>query len=216
MIRPAWQRLVAAGLWLGLATGASASETPAVVYNGGLLSIRCANAPLAGVLEQVKAATGMELIFEGTPAATRLTADIPSQPVSLALPRLLEGTGVNYLLVADQADPRRVAKMYVGSTAAASGATPSSPLADRRAARSSRPAPAVNEPMALPVPEVPAEEPAGDDEEVSTNVPTSPDVEPVAPTGPDVHPMRDPFGRPIPRNNPGGADGGRRGEKRDQ
>ena len=142
-----------------------------------------------------------------------MTADIPAQPVSLALPRLLEGTGVNYLLVADHADPRRVAKMYVGSTASGSVAAAASSPADRRAARTARPAPPMEEPVALPVPEPPAEEAAGEDEDeyVPTTTPTMPEPE----TRPD-QPIRDPFGRVIPRNNAGAQGGGRRGAQRDQ
>lgn len=214
----AWRRVVPAGLMLGLLAGPSAAEAPQVAYNAGLLSIRCANAPLATVLEQVKTATGMELIFEGTPGSTRLTADIPAQPVSLALPRLLEGTGVNYLLVADHADPRRVAKMYIGSTATAGTSSGTPSPADRRAARTAPPVAPIQEPTTvLPLPEPPAEQGGDDDDEVSTDVPTTVEAEPAPVPGGEFHPIRDPFGRAIPRNNPGGGPGGgRRGGKSDQ
>jgi len=95
---------------------------PAVEFNDGLLSIRCADAPLGGLLEQIKAATGMTLILEGVAADTRLTADVQAQPASLALQRLLEGTGVDYALVMERSDPRRVATLYVGDRKAAAAA----------------------------------------------------------------------------------------------
>jgi hypothetical protein len=209
MTRTARAASLLAGLALGLAARAHAGGAPQVVYKDGLLSIQCADAPLAGVLDQVKAATGMELIYEGAPASMRLTAAIAAQPASLVLPRLLEGTGVNYLLVADRADPRRVATMYVGD--AKSGTSPGSPaVAPRPPGRPPKasPAPFV-EPEPMPIPEAPVNaEPADDDDK-----PTTPEPEVVAPAAPQTpegfHPIADPFGRPIPANNRGGG-GGRR------
>jgi hypothetical protein len=191
-----------AGLLVGLAATGVAADPPTVVYKDGLLSIQCADAPLTAVLEKVKAATGMELIWEGSAGNTRLTAQIAAQPVSLALPRLLEGTGINYLLLADRADPRRVATLYVGeATAAAPGTT-----AARTSPRLPRPAPPRDEPE--PMPELQAAElPELEDDEPPPPSPaeTAPEAAPpvVAPGAPPAaqpgfHPVVDPFGRAIP------------------
>jgi hypothetical protein len=203
MTLPAGSRVLAGLLW-ATATLAAAGETPAVVYEDGLLAIRCADAPLGHLLDQVKAVTGMDLIFEGAAPTARLTAHLEAQPMSLALPRLLEGTGVDYLLVADGADPRRVATLYVGGVKAGvpAAATPAS-AASRRAARP-RGAPPMAEPEALPIPEAPPEpEPSSDDDEVDTTAEVEPPpgagaIPGLAPGAAGGQPMLDPFGRAIP------------------
>jgi len=125
---------------------------PAVEFNDGLLTIRCADAPLGGLLDQVKAATGMTLILEGSAPGLRLTAQVEALPVSMAIPRLLEGTGIDYALVTDRRDPRRVATLYVGAGKGA--ATPGATTGP--AVSPSLPAPAADP---APVAEAPAEEP---------------------------------------------------------
>ena len=196
---------------------ASAGEMPAVVYEDGLLAIRCADAPLGGILEQVKAATGMDLILEGAPPTARLTAHLEAQPVSQALPRLLEGTGVDYLLVADRADPRRVATLYVGGAKTGAPAGPGAPVpaAARRAARA-RPAPPMVEPEPLPIPDAPPEPevPADEDEEKDATVEAEPPPAPdpgAAPGAAGTQSILDPFGRAIPMRGAGPGRGARRG-----
>jgi hypothetical protein len=124
------------------------ADPPAVEFNDGLLTIRCADAPLDGLLDQVKDATGITLILEGSAAGTRLTARVESLPVSMAIPRLLEGTGIDYALVADRRDPRRVATLYVGAgkSAATPGAARGPAVSPSARAGAAEPAPAVEAP----------------------------------------------------------------------
>jgi hypothetical protein len=119
---PGRRRLSLVLCFAALAARAHAGDQPEIGYQDGLLTIRCADAPRGGVLDRIKAATGMTLILEGVAAGTRLTADVPAQPASLALQRLLEGTGVDYALVMERSDPRRVATLYVGDRKAAAAA----------------------------------------------------------------------------------------------
>ena len=202
-----------AGVFCAGAALPAAGETPAVVYEDGLLAIRCVDAPLGDILEQVKTATGMDLILEGAPPTARLTADLEAQPVSLALPRLLEGMGIDYLLVADRADPRRVATLYLGGAktgapavpaAASSSSSAAASAAERRAARMRAAMPLV-EPEALPIPEAPPEPEvaADEDEEVDTTAEVEPPPDPV-PGAPGASAILDPFGRAIPMR--GGTD----------
>jgi hypothetical protein len=116
-----------AGL-LGGAVAARAGEPVDVTYAGGLLTIRCAEAQLADVLEQVGSATGMALILDDAVKDTPLTADIEAQPVHVALERLLEGQGVSYAMSLSP-DGEKVAQMYVGTEAGAKSST--SPTAGR-------------------------------------------------------------------------------------
>jgi len=141
---------------------------PAVEFNDGLLTIRCADAPLGGLLEQIKAATGMTLILEGSAAGLRLTAQVEALPVSTAIPRLLEGTGIDYALVADGRDPRRVATLYVGAgkgaptpgAARGPAVSPSVPAAAAEPAPVAE-APAIEEPPAVEESGLPPEQDDG-------------------------------------------------------
>jgi hypothetical protein len=199
------RRPALACLFLGVAALASGDQAT-VEYTGGLLSVRCADTPLAQVLDQIKAATGMALIVEGPTGPTRLTAEVSAQPMSLALPRLFEGTGVDYLLVADRADPRRIATLYVGDRKVGAAASVAGSVAPRPLAR---PRAVEPEPMAIPEAlsevESPAEE--GKDDEISTDVehvktPAGVAPPPVAAPAPGFHPVLYPFGRPIPVQTP--------------
>ena len=201
-----------AGLFTAWAALASADQA-AVVYKDGLLTVRCADSPLSQVLEQIKAVTGMALIVEGSAGATRLTGEVSAQPATLALPRLLEGTGVDYLLMADRADPGRVATLYVGNgkTAAAGAAGVVAAPAERRPTsrplRPRRTAEPDDEPD-FPQPDLqppPVLNDEDEDAEVSTDVPNGmvPAAVPPPPVGtPGFHPVLDPFGRPMPVQPP--------------
>ena len=102
-----------AGLLAG-PVSARAGEPVDLTYAGGLLTIRCADAELADVLEQVGSATGMALVLDDAVKHTLLTADIQAQPVHVALERLLEGQGVAYAMSLSP-DGQNVAQMYVGT-----------------------------------------------------------------------------------------------------
>jgi len=95
-----------------LPTAASAQTT--VSYESGLLTIRCSDAPLSQVFEQIRASTGLQLILEDAVKSRRLTADIEKQPFALAIERLLEGSGVNYAMSFDLQDWQKVAKIFIG------------------------------------------------------------------------------------------------------
>ena len=90
------------------------SQSTSVSYRGGLITIRCSNATLEQVFEQIKSETGLELFLEDPVKSKRLTADIVAQPVNQALERLLAGAGVNYAMLYDSEDWQRVDKIFVG------------------------------------------------------------------------------------------------------
>jgi hypothetical protein len=114
-LRPA---LIACFPLLAGAAAARAGEPVDLTYAGGLLTIRCVEAQLADVLEQVGSATGMALVLDDAVKDTPLTADIEAQPVHLALERLLEGQGVSYAMSLSP-DGKKVAQMYVGTESGA-------------------------------------------------------------------------------------------------
>lgn len=98
------------------AAGVAAGDALDITYAGGLLTIRCAQAELSDVLEQIGTATGMALVLDDAVKRTVVTADVEAQPVQVALERLLEGRGVSYAMSLSP-DGQKVAKMFVGSGA---------------------------------------------------------------------------------------------------
>lgn len=85
-----------------------------VSFEDDLLTVRCVEAPLTQVFEQIKSATGMELILEDEVKTKRLTADIVDQPTHSAIERLLEGAGVNYAMSFDIQNWQRVSMIFIG------------------------------------------------------------------------------------------------------
>jgi hypothetical protein len=92
----------------------STAQPVDVTYLNGLVSIRCKDAALSSVFEQIEAATGIELTLEDEVKSKRLTANLEGIPVALAVSRLLEGVGVNYIVMMDPGDWDRVDKIFVG------------------------------------------------------------------------------------------------------
>ena len=99
---------------LAFTTPNAHSQSTSVFYHGGLITIRCSDATLEQVFEQIKSETGLELFLEDPVKSKRLTADIEAQPVNQALERLLVGAGVNYAMMFDREDWQRVDKIFVG------------------------------------------------------------------------------------------------------
>ena len=130
------------------------SQSTSVSYQGGLITIRCSDATLEQVFEQIRSETGLELFLEDPVKSKRLTADIEAQPVNQALERLLAGVGVNYAMLYDREDWQRVDKIFIGE---GGGVVASNqPAPNRRNTRRAR---------RRPVPVEPAEEDFEDDPE---------------------------------------------------
>jgi hypothetical protein len=124
-------------VFLAIATGSAHAQSISISYHGSLLTIRCENASLGQVFEQIRSETGMELFLEDAVKNRRITADIDSQPLNLAVERLLAGVGVNYAMMYDPEDWQQVAKLFVGE-----GGGPlasSQPAATGRAVRRAEP-----------------------------------------------------------------------------
>jgi len=115
------------------------SQSTSVSYHGGLITIRCSNATLEQVFEQIKSETGLELFLEDPVKSKRLTADIEAQPVNQALERLLAGAGVNYAMMFDREDWQRVDKIFIGEGGGAvASSQPGQNPQNRRSARTPR------------------------------------------------------------------------------
>ncbi len=136
--------MVAMAILAPFAAPSAHSQSTSVSYNGGLITIRCSDATLEQVFEQIKSETGLELFLEDPVKSKRLTADIEAQPVNQALERLLAGAGVNYAMMFDREDWQRVDKIFIGE---GGGAVASSqPAPNRRNTRRARRRPQPVEP----------------------------------------------------------------------
>jgi len=149
MSKEASKWIVAICLMVPAAAYGSGQEE--VSFENDLLTVRCVQAPLDQVFEQIKAATGMELILEDEVKTKRLTADIEALPAHSAIERLLEGVGVNYAMSFDIQNWQRVSMIFIGA-GGGGPATPSQPAAARRRPTTRRRSP----------PTTPADEPEED------------------------------------------------------
>jgi len=91
------------------------AQTVDVTYQNGLVSIQCAEAALSSVFERIEQAAGIELMLDDEVKSKRLSANLTGLPVSMAVSRLLEGAGVNYIVMMDPYDWGRVDKIFVGA-----------------------------------------------------------------------------------------------------
>jgi type II secretory pathway component GspD/PulD (secretin) len=121
---------VVIGSWLAIAAGQASVGTLAEVrLASGRVHIQAAAAPVADVLDRFSRATGMKVLYEGTPPGDRVTVAIDAGSETEALSRLFEGLGLTYALKLS-ADGRRVETLFVTNAPArreASGASHSTP-----------------------------------------------------------------------------------------
>jgi hypothetical protein len=141
-------------------SAARAGDGVDITYAGGVLTIRCAEARLVDVLEQIGSATGTALVLDAAVKSTLVTATIEAEPVQTALEHLLEGRGVTYAMSLS-ADGQRVAQMYVGTDAEAKSIA---------SAAAGRPRPPATDPASRRTPE-----PVGAPAHASISVPISED-----------------------------------------
>lgn len=97
-----------------LAAGTAQAQSLSVAYRDNLLTIRCNNASLGQVFEQIESVTGLELFLEDAVKGVRLTADIDSEPLNYAVERLLAGAGVNYAMMYNRENWQQVDKLFIG------------------------------------------------------------------------------------------------------
>jgi hypothetical protein len=140
--------IVSLGAAFLLTSRPSPAQPVEVTHLNGLISIHCKDASLSSVFEEIEAATGIELTLEDEVKSKRLSASLSSLPVSQAVSRLLEGAGVNYIVMMDPGDWERVDKIFVGAGGGGSSRTAEGPMR----------APIVEEPLDESFDEMPPEE----------------------------------------------------------
>jgi hypothetical protein len=114
---------VVIGLWLATVVGQAAVGSLAEVrLAGGRVHIQATAAPVSEVLDRLSRATGMKILYDGTPPSDRLTAAIDAGSEREALSRLLEGLGLTYAFKLSH-DGRHVETLFVTNAPARHGAT---------------------------------------------------------------------------------------------
>ncbi len=71
-----------------------------VKVNDGRVSADLQSQPLSQVLERLKAQTNMRMVVDEGIAGKTVSANFQDLPVGLALKKILEGTGINYAVLA--------------------------------------------------------------------------------------------------------------------
>jgi len=102
----------AATLW---ARSGAWAQPASVTHHDGLLTIECKDAPLSSVFGLIEKEAGVELVLEDEVKSKKLTASLDDLPVAVAVQRLLEGAGVNYIVMMDPSNWGRVGKIFVGA-----------------------------------------------------------------------------------------------------
>jgi hypothetical protein len=165
------------------------AQPVSVTYQHGLLSVDCSNAPIASVFESIQSMTGIELILEDEVKSKRLTASLSEVPLAMAIQRLLEGSGVNYIVMMDPRSWGQVSKVFVG----AGGGGPA------RSAPAPAYEPPMDEPEPMPEMEEAYEEPM-DMQEAPDLMETDPAME-----NQDFEPPPEDFSDPSGEFNPPGS-----------
>lgn len=112
MIRRA---LLSLAFLLVMASSTVLAQPVSVVHENGLLTVSCRNAALSDVFEAIEREAGIELTLDDEVKSKRLNAELTGVPVARAVQQILEGAGVNYVVMMDPANWNRVGRVYVGA-----------------------------------------------------------------------------------------------------
>lgn len=103
------------------------AQAPTVSFRNGQLAIVADNSTLAGVLEQVRAATGASIEGAASAAQERVSVRLGPGPPREVLADLLNGSNYNYLLLGSLRDPRALERIIVTQRGAPISSSASSP-----------------------------------------------------------------------------------------
>jgi hypothetical protein len=141
--------------FLVFALPASAVEV-SVRVTDGRVDLSATAAPIADVLDRLSKQTGMKVVYEGPAPRQLVTVSLHGRSPAEAVLGLLEGQGLNYILIGDASGERVQTLMMAGATA-----TPSTPA---QPAASNRPGPRASPPASRPDPDEAVEEPEQEEE----------------------------------------------------
>jgi AMIN domain len=124
-----------------------------VVYANGQLTIHANNATLSEVLFQIQQRTGAEIAIPSGTEQDRVAADFGPGPPSEVLPQLLNGTGLNFVLVGSASDPNQLGSVILSRKTGEADPPSAFESADTSAPPATSEAPPPNYEPAAPPPE---------------------------------------------------------------
>lgn len=134
----------------------AAAADVSVRLTDGRVDLSATAAPIADVLERLSKQTGMKVVYEGPAPRQLVTVSLHGRSPTEAVLGLLEGQGLNYILIGDASGERVQTLMMAGATAMPS--KPSLP------ASPNRPGPRASPPASRPDPDEAVEDPEQEEE----------------------------------------------------
>ena len=107
----------------------------------GQVEMTASAAPVAEVLDRLAKQTGMKVVYEGPAPRQLVSVSLRGRTPAEAVVDLLEGLGLNYMLIVDDTGARVRTLMMAGTASSAVSASSRSGPPSRAAAFSRRPAP---------------------------------------------------------------------------
>ena len=103
-------------------TQALPKNSASVRFSNGLLTIHSTGATLSEVLFQIQKQTGAEIAIPSGTEQDRVAADFGPGPPSEVLSELLNGSGLNFVVVGSEADPNRLRSVILSRESGGVGA----------------------------------------------------------------------------------------------
>jgi hypothetical protein len=162
-----WRSIFA--LAVALAVGVSAEGSEVLASPGGV-TIRTEATPVSQVLDQLAKEAGIRIIYDGPPPRDLVTVDRHSRTLAEAIPALLEGLGLSYVLKMDASGTEVETLFLAGRAALGTTVAAASPASSSRAERirqileqrrAQEQEPAAPSEDSVDEPPVPADEPEG-------------------------------------------------------
>jgi hypothetical protein len=128
-----------------------------VQFNDGLMTIHASNATLSEVLFEVQKQTGAEIAIPSGTEQDRVAADFGPAPATAVMQQLLNGAGLNFVVVGSETDPNALKSVILSrspgppdSPGAFSQAYVPVPTVETPEAQAAEPAPQVEEDNSAP------------------------------------------------------------------
>lgn len=115
-----------------LATLHASAEAIEVRLEQDAVDIRTNGAPLASVLERIKQATGVDLVFEGPPPRQLIRAQLRRPTIAMAIMDLMQGQNLSYAMQLDETG-RKPLKLIVFTNVSRAAPSSSRPARSQRA-----------------------------------------------------------------------------------
>jgi hypothetical protein len=178
------------GLWALFLLPLPASASDVIVrVTDGRVDLTATAAPIAEVLDRLSRQTGMKVVYEGPAPRQLITVSLHGRSPAEAVVGLLEGQGLNYILLGDASGERVQTLMMAGSAPSTSSRPASSTTSPSRAA-----------PPPAPEPDEPVEEPE-EEEPVPVQAPPPTGVPQLTPPGTVPNPAVPPIAGMAPGQN---------------